>query len=350
MTKRQVKPVDAAQSRTDPAALGVSIYQNPDYVVGLLQQMVQRGLITVEEIEHKNEAASGDTRSKGARADVDAGANAGPLGRLSIAFGAEGSRAQDSSTSSGAVLRQRLEYSQAYYLFLVRRLLNEAKRVKSLSGLADARDLVVGDFVEYQARFRADEAGAILDVATPELAAAVARYVEHRRTIGSFDSIEGGYDGLQVHLAKRRIIEEGSAEFARAVAAAVRVDFRSDATRQYYGEVGQGDDLLHAITICETEHFITRDEDRLLDGTFTVLGKVVTAPEENPPIFDPNKLLRRVNPTYLEHAFEKLHETTEAAATQRLPDEVTDAPAVDVTFRARIDGTAIKVLPVAIYA
>ena len=350
MTPKQGEPVDASQSQTDPVALGVSVYQNPDYVVGLLQQMVQRGLITVEEIEHKNEAASGDTRSKGAKTDVDAGVNAGPLGRLSIAFGAEGSRAQDRSTSSGAVLRQRLEYSQAYYLFLVRRLLNEAKRVRSLSGLADARGLVVGDFVEYQARFRADEAGAILDVATPELAAAVARYVEHRRTIKSFDSIEGGYDGLQVHLEKRRIIEEGSAELARAVAAAVRIDFRSDATRQYYGEVGQGDDMLHAITICETEHFITGDEDRLLDGTFTVLGKVVTAPEKDLPIFDPNKLLSRVNPTYLEQAFEKLHEATEAAATQRLADGVTDAPAVDLTFRARIDGTAIKVLPVAIYA
>lgn len=350
MTKRQPTPAGGAQPQADPTALGVSVYQNPDYVVGLLQQMVQRGLITVEEIEHKNEAASADTKARAGKADVDVGANAGPLGRLSIAFGAEGSRARDSSISSGDVLRQRIEYSQAYYLFLVRRLLNEAKRVRSLKGLADAGEVMVGDFVEYKARFRADEAGAILDVATPELAAAVAKYVEHRRTIGGFDSIEGGFDGLQVYLAKRRIVEEGSAEFARAVATAVRVDFRSDATRQYYGEVGAGEDLLHAITICETEHFITRDEDRLLDGTFTVLGKVVAAPAENPPIFDPNKLLSRVNPAYLEYAFKKLHETTEAAATDRLPAELTDSPAVDVKFRARIDGTAIKVLPVAIYA
>lgn len=52
MTKRQAKPADATHSQTDSAALGVSVYQNPDYVVGLLQQMVQRGLTTVEEIEH----------------------------------------------------------------------------------------------------------------------------------------------------------------------------------------------------------------------------------------------------------------------------------------------------------
>lgn len=329
--------------------LGVSVYQNPDYVVGILQQMVQRGLLTVEEIERTHDAASAETSSKSARAETDAGANVGPLGRLSIAFGAEAARGRDASTSSGDVLRQRIEYSQAYYLYLVRRLLDSEDRILRLHGLGDARHVEIGSFVEYQAQFAADEAGAILDIATPEFAAAVARFVEHRRTIAGFDSIEGGFDGLQVHIAKRKFVEDSHAEFARAVASAIRVDFRSDATRQYYGEVGEGDDLLHVITICEAQHFITRDEDRLLDGTFTVLGKIVGGLEENPPILEPNKILSRINPDYLDYAFKALHEATEGAATDRLPDDLADTPAFDARFRARLSGTALKVLPIAVY-
>lgn len=151
----------------DPARmpLSVSVYQNPDYVVGILQQMVQRGLLTVEEIERTHDAASAETSSKSARAETDAGANVGPLGRLSIAFGAEAVRGRDASTSSGDVLRQRIEYSQAYYLYLVRRLLDSDDRILRLNGLGDARDVEIGSFVEYQAQFAADEAGAIPDIA-----------------------------------------------------------------------------------------------------------------------------------------------------------------------------------------
>jgi len=65
VTKRQGKLADAAQSQTDLAALGVSIYQNPDYVVGLLQQMVQRGRGTTGKFVSRSRGIEGRCRYAG---------------------------------------------------------------------------------------------------------------------------------------------------------------------------------------------------------------------------------------------------------------------------------------------
>ena len=50
------------------------------------------------------------------------------------------------------------------------------------------------------------------------------------------------------------------------------------------------------VTICDAQHFTVEDEDRILDGTFTVLGKVTSAPVEGLPVFERNKVLRNLAP------------------------------------------------------
>lgn len=203
----------------------------------------------------------------------------------------------------------------------------------------------------FEANFHADEASALLDILTPEFVAAITRFVQHQKTLQRFDDIDG-FDKLQEYVAKRKIAEDAAADFARAVATAIRVDFRSEATRQYYGEVNVGSDKLHVITVCEKQHFISADEDRLLDGTFTVLGKLVAAAHEDPAILAPNKLLSRINPSVLDLGFQELKKAGDSLAddqlTQRLGGEDVGT-LLDTSFRARLQGTAIKVLPVAIY-
>lgn len=343
----------AAESGAEPVpdAPSVSIYQDPTFVTAILQQMVERGLLTVEEQEWRRDTAEAKSRGVSARTDADGKASVPALGRLSLAFSVEGQRSRTEDSATAGVFKQRVEYSQAYYLHLVRRLLRENGRVVRLDSRSDALDLPVGAFVEFKASFNADEAGALLDVLTPDFVAAITRFIEHQKTMQGFDDV-GGFDKLQEYIAKRKVAEDAAADFARAVAAAIRVDFRSEATRQYYGEVNAGSDTLHVITICEKQHFISADEDRLLDGTFTVLGKLVAAAHDDPAILAPNKLLSRINPAVLDLAFRELKKAGDSLADDQLiqrlgGDEV--GTLLDTSFRARLQGTAIKVLPVAIY-
>lgn len=343
-----------ASPGADPANLSapsVSIYQDPNFVTSILQQMLERGLLTVEEQEWRRDNTEGKTTNVRAKGDAGGKASVPTLGRLSLAFGVEGERSRGQDNSTGDVFRQRVEYSQAFYLHLVRRLLRSNGRVVRLDSLADVVDVRVGTFVEFEATFQADEAGALLDVLTPDLVAAITRFIEHRKTLQGFDSVQG-FDKLQEYIAKRKVAEDARVEFARAIAAAIRVDFRSEATRQYYGEVHGAGDRLHVITVCEKEHFITADEDRLLDGTFTVLGKVVTAAHNDPAILEPNKLLSRINPDFLDLAFTELKKLTDATADDQLMERLGGEDVgslLDMSLRARLSGTAIKVLPVAIY-
>ena len=334
-----------------PGLATVSVYQNSDHVAGILQQMANRGLLTFEDEESTRGDTNRQQTSGGGKADAGAGISVPVIGKVTGKIGGNMEHQRGSDSSKSMMLKKRFEYSAAYHLHFVRKLLRETGQVSALSSRADATALKAGDFVEYQAKFRADEASAILDIATPELVSSITRYVERIKTVKGFAD-PSDFDAMQLYIAKRKFEEDAKAEVAFAVAKALRVDFRSDATRQYYGEVSSGEESLHAITICESQHFIVEDEDRLLDGVFTVLGKVVDPVQTDTPILERNKLLHRINPVILERGFRSFEEITDSTATARLAgknDNEEDVNFFDTKLRARLEGPAIKVLPIAIY-
>lgn len=341
----------ASQPESLPAT--ISIYQNADHVAGILQQLVDQGLLVSEESEHGSNEGEHSTTAGDARAGVTGDVRLLGVGGITATTGAGGQLGTGSNRSRAALLRKRVEYSQAYYLHLLRRRLNDRGRVTRLSQRSDAEGLAVGTFVEFEATFRADEAAAILDVATPEFVSAVVDYLERQKTINGYDAALESAQTIPQYLEKRQLARETRTDLARAVAHAIRVDFRSEATRQYYGEINAGDDLLHVITICEADHFITSDQDRLLDGRFTVLGKVVATGLEDAAILAPNKLLSRLNPDLLDELLGEMQEKTGAAGAQLTSAgssrSVAPGDVFDTQFRAKLDGTAIKVLPIAIY-
>lgn len=135
---------------------------------------------------------------------------------------------------------------------------------------------------------------------TPELVDAITQRTVHKEYRDSFP--EGAtFEEIRAHAEKMRIEAESKGTFARAVAAAVQADTRQGTTREYYARISS-DPALTAITVCEREHFITSDPDRLLDGTFTVFGKVISDVEEDVPTFARNKLLRNLSADAFEEA------------------------------------------------
>lgn len=102
----------------------------------------------------------------------------------------------------------------------------------------------------------------------------------------------------------------------RTVTTAVRADFGSDATREYYGTVGSGDDTVTAVTICDAACFLIDDADRLLDGHFTVLGKVTSKVTHDVPVLARNKLLNRLDTEFVDAAFRQLRDVTQKGAAQ----------------------------------
>jgi hypothetical protein len=233
-----------------------------------------------------------------------------------------------------------------------------AGQTKTVTDQASAKDLVTGDIVTFTGRLEPDPISAVLDIASPGLAAEIARYVARSKRL----QVTGDSFDVEELKASWESVEQSAttnADLARAVTLALHTDFRRSTTIEYHATIG---DALTGIVVCENEHFVTADPDRLLDGEFTVLGKVVTSPESDTPVLRKNKLLRRLNPqwvawlfdqigssNYVEHdeSYQNFLSTISADGDHEGADE---APPIDLNFPATIEGVSFVVLPVAIFA
>lgn len=363
---------DTASPEPPATAPVVVVYQNPDFVVGLLQAILNDGIL--ESIERESEATSTTTDSESG----ERGGQLGGKGGVPGVAGADGSaslkrlRENANTAANTTAQRMRLVFSQTYYFNVLRQKLQAQNLISNISSLEDARKASPGDIVEFSTTFRANEINAVLDIANPDLVATVTRYVMLRQTNREMRDI----DDHQA-LAKQREIglarAADAAELSSAIAAALRKDFRSEHTREFYGLIAEGalndeghDDQsertpdLTAVTVCETEYFRTQDPDRLLDGRFTVLGKVVSTVGADVPVLQRNKLLDRINPDFLSGLFENLDSgVNNEGRAQRLTgvandDADVDAEGlsyyVDMQFSATVAGESFAVLPIAIYA
>jgi hypothetical protein len=334
---------------TDTPPPTVSIYQNADHVAGILQQLYREPLIEAERREQAAEASGTTEKERGGSANLKAKAGLAGIGSAEAAFGGQLGRTVSDVNASASKLVRNFTYSQAYYLYLVRDQLAQRSQLRQVVGASDADAVQIGEFVEFKAAFRANEMTALLDLLTPDLIAEITYYVTRSDGVKKFDAYDD-FEGLRVFSEKNEITARMRAELAREVARAVRTDFRAEKTREFYGTIGAGDDCVTAITLCDVGQFVVEDEDRILDGQWTVLGKVTSSVDHDIPILQRNKVLDRAKPEGVDHLLEELRKTVDRQ-TDKLPGEDADAYSdmFDLEFESRVAGPSFRVVPIAVY-
>lgn len=325
----------------------VVVYQNPDFVSGLLQEIFKKGLLEYSEL---NEGSANERKTDTAgtaNAKADGGANIPFLGQAGLDFGGDLTRRHTHTNEVSSTDRKKFVYSQSFFLDQVRTALRKRNHIRPVNGLGDVKNCKVGDFVEFDACFVPNEANVLLDILTPDLTAEIARYTrrsEGRKEIEQLvDQAVNAETEISVgKISSIRALREAEAndqaDLAAAIAKAFRQDFRGDTTKEFYAEIGSGDDKITAVAVCESEYFTSKDNDRLLDGQFTVLAKVISGVKEDVSILERNKLLNRLNVETLEELLLR------PLANQ---DEVSEY--VNLQFKSTIEGASVTVLPIAVY-
>lgn len=324
----------------------VIVYQNPDFVLGLLQETFNMGVLDFEETSLVTAESKAANTTGSADGQVTGSVNVPFLGQVGGNAGTDVARTSSNNSEVTSTDRKKFVYSQAYFLDQMRTALRSRQLIKKVTGLRTIENCDVGDFIEFDAYFGANEANVLLDILTPNLTAAITRYVRLHKGLKQInehvEQAQGGDVNISVEKinAMKAIYEaeaRDQAELASAIAAAVRQDFRGDTTKEFYARLGAEGDEITAITVCEGEYFVSKDSDRLLDGRFTVLAKVISDVRNEVPILERNKLLKRLNVEAVDSILRPLAENKDAAEY------------MDLEFQSTIDGASVTVLPIAIY-
>lgn len=343
MTTKSQSPAEeqSAVQATNPT---VTIYQNPDHVSGILQQVYRSPLAKEETTEGAGRQES--TANASAEGSVEGNGSLGWFGsKFGVASKLAAAAGAASSYSSEETRTSVWEYTQAYYLHIVRESLRNLGLLRTVTSLAEAKDLQVGDLVEYTTEFRPDQMAVFLDVLTPELVSSIVRFQVKQKALESFDQW-GDFAAQEAYFAKTAYRVEAQTELAETVTRAIRTDFRSDGTREFFGELGEDGDGVTAITMCDTNYFTVEDTDRILDGRFTVLGKVTAAIEHNRPTLERNKLLSSIPAESVDVLVDTMmQQVGDGIDRAKLSGEM----AFDPRLSARVEGASFKVVPVAIY-
>ena len=334
----------------------VSIYQNGEYVSGILQQLYGQPLLT----DFSSQAAQGGSEStdKGGGANAGAKAKGGApgLGSIELNIGADYDKRLLEQKTTGTTSTQNFQYTQAYYLYAARAALKENGALSEVSGREDAGRLQPGDLVEYTATFSPSQLISVLDIVTPEMVSAIVRKMT--RDQGMKEFVGGAPEAVQAYKVRLDSKVEAAGEVAFAVTTAAKVDFRSETTREFYGRIGDGEESVTAVTICDLPHFIVADKDRILDGEFKVLGKVTSRVQHDVPILARNKVLDRINPESVDELVGKMNESVvdstqeffdKAEQSADKEDEKTEAAQFDFSLDSRVAGPSFNVVPIAIY-
>ena len=326
----------------------VTVYQQRDHVIGILQQAFSQGVLTTASTSTGRSEQKGRAVSLEGSLAAGGGADLPLVARGSLEGGGCGGIARSGETGESHATSQEYEFSDAYYLEFVRRFLYDNGLVHMVQSGEDAEKLFPGDFVEFSASFTANQLATLLDILTPDLLAEIRKYAVRSETERLYDGVD--FEGLQKFAQRRQAKEVAEADLARALTAAARADTRSDATRQYHALIcGQGNSALTAVTVCDTVHFLIDDPDRLLDGQFTVLGKVAVPVARDVPLLARNKLLSRIQPAAFDELTDALRSVGREAADRFSGEAGKIEDLVDISLDSRLNGMSFTVLPIAIY-
>ncbi|MBM4574967.1 hypothetical protein GS896_25715 [Rhodococcus hoagii] len=327
----------------------VVVYQNSDFVGSLTQAVTNAGLARSGQAEFQHDHERGEARGRGRKAQLGAKAQAPLLGDLSVDVGAN----SDRSTTEKEARSRRLRVDVSYDIALHLHRLHDALDAQTTVVEHGDAEIGVGDIVKFTGTFGPDPVSAILDIASPELVAEITRFIARSKrpaVTGEFfdiDQLKGQWEYIEQQATAR-------ADLARAVTTALHTDFRRETTIEFHCTIAEG---LTGVVACEAEHFVTADPDRLLDGEFTVFGKVISPPEDNVHILRKNKFLRRIDPDFLGWMFDTVSDGVDQANDGQVMDfarrfsrAVDPAPPIDLHFPSVIEGRSFAVLPIAIYA
>ncbi|UVJ39049.1 hypothetical protein [Arthrobacter sp. CJ23] len=315
---------------------GLVIYQNPEYVSALLQQLFAIGL----PVEEFAETFNAGMRQRTTEAGINGGAKFGLklpfIPDASAHVDAEARTRGGSEDKNEQRQHQKFLFTQANYLHNVRAALDERGLVFKVAGANTLDQLRSGVFVEFSASFEPNEVNSILDLATPELVAAIVKHRHKTDALEAFD-FDSSHEARQAFAMKVSIEADSKAELAAAATVAVRQDFRNETTREYFGTIrGIDKSSVTAVTICDTEYFLNQDKDRILDGTFRVLGKIAEISMEPVSILSRNKFLNRMRQSMLDDLTERL-------------DALTQDGQFDASLKLGLVPPVLKVIPIAIY-
>jgi len=338
-----IRPARAESTRQPPV---LSVYQNPEHVAGLVQQIFNAPLVTTVVVD--------TDQTDEAKKDTEVAASAEAKGDLKIPFtggleaqvGANVSRSTGTAITTSSRSSQSFVYSQAYYLDLVRHALRDQGLLTDLSGVAAIDAMEVGSFVEFEATFRAPAFPSIMDVLTPDLVGAIVEFTTKRSGRDSIDFTDVA--GLTAAVHELEMKATARKHLAASVTKALQADFRQEHTREYYGAI-TGVPGVTAVTICDADRFLVQDEDRVLDGAFRVLGKVTSLPRPDMPVFERNKLLSQIAPDAVDKMLGQVKSQLESR-TGGLPigqEQIDELMEVDLD--SRVPGRAFQVIPIAIF-
>ena len=230
-----------------PTKPTVAIYQNPERIEGILQQLFEKPVFTESSIESSSEHLGSEAQATGGKGSGKLSANLPPL--VSVELGgevAQGKSVEGRSTSmSGGSSRGK--FTQPYFLHLVRGALKGRQLIRRPRGRSSAARLVPGDFVEFTASFSPNQASTLLDILTPELVEVIARKMIHDK--GMNDFTPGAPEVIQKFTLELQARQDAGGSIARAATEAIRADFRATKTREFYGRMGSGEDELTFITM-----------------------------------------------------------------------------------------------------
>lgn len=320
--------------------LDLVIYRNDEFITGLVQQIYKHGLLTEGSLLSVAAADSNSSSTVGGEAGGNVGGKVPFFGNASAHTIVNGQTGSGSTSRDERSTTDTFTYTAHYHFQAVKTYLQRSRTVQKLTDRGSAKELEPGDFVEFTAGFHPNEFNTLLDLVTPDLAAAFVHYQSKQKVLESWDAYQkSGHDELQNFIQKERFKADGDAEMASAVVSALRQDFKNEISREFFGSVvtGTRSQGATAVVICDTEHFIGRDQDRILDGQFKVLGKVVSVSAKSDSILARNKFLNRIQQPWLDELGEKFDN---AGADGKF----------DASFTLELKGPVVRVIPVAIYA
>lgn len=340
----------------------LSVYQNEGHIGGLLQQMYRAGLLVSEDSEREGTRTSKSDLAISGEGKAAVNASVPMLGSIEASLGGGAGRTTAQANGETQAARRQYIFSQSYYLYHVRKFLKDQSWLKNLNQI-EPEALAVGDFVEFSADFFVNDITSLLDIVTPDMASRLARSWYMRKNAKGFDDF-GDFQKAQAQVLQLQHQGEALATAVEATAHAVHADFRSESTREFYAHVTRSNDSeLTAIIPCESDSFTSNDLDRLLDGRFTVLGKVSSPLLENVSLLGRNKVLKRVNPDLVDWLMDQVRKVaTQESFLDQLDQDVDNAEdepdsvaagfsgaIFDASFSARLQGRVLRILPIAIY-
>lgn len=329
----------------------ITVYQDDEHVEGLLQQLANLGLLTSHELEDRTSAS--EEARRGGGGDVSAKVAAKLPGLLDAEAGLGGNRQRlrVDGTEESHTQRRQYTYTQAYHLHILQQYLRQHGLLDSARTMESWSAIKPGQFIEFQSSFLGNEISAILEIFSPDMISAIVRYLGRRAAVRFLDAEEMSFESKREKVDQQYRRADMHAELAHSVAEAIQADFRSDKTLEFYSTIKIGDESLTAVVICEKQYFLTHDSDRLLDGSFKVLGKIVSDVMDDVPALERNKLLRRLNPDLIDW----LAMSFKSLPTQSVLNSISqdghafEGELVDSGFTGRLKGRSFKVVPIAIY-